>query len=216
MKKLTAMTAATWCLFLVSCLGANQPKAAATPSKGAEQTKDAKTADTYYVVEYNGYDGQVSNLVMTTQEYDTLTNSVDAETAVFKEALKLAEQDWQSSGSKNKAFPHEAISRKKYKVAQKTTDLSKATDRKKALDEKLSAKEDAAKKAIKDKQDKLKESDDQKKKDDARAKEVEGMNNLARKIFEKRVTELLGKSGASSGTNAVPASASAPAAEPKK
>jgi DNA replication initiation complex subunit (GINS family) len=84
------------------------------------------------------------------------------------------------------------------------------------LDEKLSAKEDAAKKAITDRQDKMKETDDQKKKDDAHAKEMEGVKSLARKIFEKRVTELLGKSGASSGTNAVPSSASAPAAEPKK
>jgi hypothetical protein len=189
---------------------ANNPPKAPAPAKKAPSA-DEQT-NFYYLVEFNGYDGQFSNLVLSAQEYDVLTNTVALETVIFKDVLKLAEQDWQTSSSKNKAFPKDAITHKKVRLVLKTLDLSKATEKKKPLDDKLTARADAAAKRVKDTQDKMKESDEQKKRDDAKAKAAEGLNSLARKIFDKRMIEQLNK--LSPGTNAPPAQAQTPAPTP--
>lgn len=209
MKRLISLAAMTWCLFVVSCMAADKSKSS------TDQSKDAKTGDTYYVVEYSGYDGQITNRMLSAEEYKALKTAVDAETsAMFKEALKLAEQDWQSSPSKNKPFPKDAICKKKLKFVQQFTDMTKATDRVKAMDDKQKKKQDAENKRITDQQNTMKESDAQKAEDAKKKKEVEGVHNLARTIFGKRMIEQLGKS--SSGTNAAPAQARSPAAAPTK
>jgi hypothetical protein len=199
MTKLITMTITAWCLCLVSCMAAGQ-------------SKDTKP-ESYYVVEYSGYDSVVTNQVLSMQEYTALKTVVDAEAALFKEALKLADSDWHSSGSKNKAFPKGAINPKKVKIVGKEySDLTKANEKVTSLNEKQQKKEEADKKVLDDRRKTLKTPDDQVKQEEKKKKEMESVYNLARKIFDKRMTDLLSKTAPATGTNAVSSQAQAPAA----
>ena len=197
MKRMFLLTGTICCASVISCLAADAPK----------DSKASASASANWAVAYGGYNGVVSNQVITDAEYQKLRKQVDAEAVVFKKVLKLTEQDWKASdATKNKAFPGSVIFKKKLDATGPFTDVGKAVDKVKSLDDNLKKKSDQVAKRKKDTQDAMKLSDDQKAKAAKKTTDEEAINNLGRKLFENKMIKELGASAADS-TNSVPAQA---------
>jgi hypothetical protein len=194
MKRMLLLAGTICCASVISCLAAD------APSK--------PTAN--WAVAYSGYNGVISNQVITDAECQKLRKQVDAEAVVFKKVLKLTEQDWKTSdATKNKSFPASAICKKKLDATGPFTDVGKAVDKVKSLDDNLKKKSDQAAKRKDEASKALKLSKDQEEKKKKKDTDEEAISNLARKLFENKMIKELGTSATGQdSTNAVPATVS--------
>jgi hypothetical protein len=193
MKKVLLLAGMMCCASVILCLAADAPK-------------DSKPT-VNWAVGYSGYNGVVSNLVMTDTEYQKLKKQIDAEAVVFKAVLKATELDWKSSdATKSKAFPGSNIIKKKLEANGPFTDVGKAVDKVSLMNSSLEKKLKAVQKRKDDTNKALALSDDQKAKKAKKDTDEEAVSNLARKLFENKMMKELARSGVvPDSTNAVPA-----------
>lgn len=192
MRRMLLLAGMICCASVIACLAADAPKE-------SKQTEN-------YAVAYSGYNGVVSNQVMSVPDFEKLKKQVDAEAAVFKTVFKLTEQDWKTSDStKGKSFPGSAIHMKKVTPNGPFSEVSKAVDKVKSMDDSQNNKAKAAQKQKDDMNNALKLTPDQKDKADKKAKDQEAVYNLARKLFENRMIKELGSSAqGQASSNAAP------------
>jgi hypothetical protein len=202
MKRMLSLTGMICCAAVIPCLAADQPK-------------DNKALENY-AVSFSGYDGAVTNQVMTAAAYEKLKKEVDAEAAIFKKVLKLTEQDWKASNAvKKKPFLPSVISKKKLEVYGPYTDIGRAVDKVAELNSAEKDKADQQRKSADFMRNGL--SENQKTKLDKKAKDDEAAYNVIRKTFENRMNkELDSLSQAQASSNATPSQAKAPAANAAK
>ena len=192
MRRMLLLAGMICCVSVIACLAADAPK-------------ESKQADNYAVA-YSGYNGVVSNQVISAPDFAKLKKQIDAEAAIFKTVLKQTEQDWKTSDStKGKSFPGSAIHMKKESHFGPFSDVSKAVDKVKSMDSIQDKKGKALQKQKDDTNNALKLTQDQKDKADKKAKDEEAVNNLARKLFENRMIKELGPSAPGpASSNAAP------------
>jgi hypothetical protein len=197
MKKMLSLAGLICCAAVVSCLSADQPK-------------DNKALE-HYAVSLSGYDGAVTNQVMSAAGYEKLKKEVDAEAAIFKKVLKLTEQDWKSSNAvKKKPFLPSVIAKKKLEVFGPYTDIGRAEDKVAELNSDQKEKADQQKKSADLMRNGL--SENQRTKLDKKAKDDESAYNVTRKTFENRMLkELASLASAQAASNAAPSQAKTPA-----
>jgi hypothetical protein len=203
MKRILSLAGLICCASVIPCLAAEQPK-------------DNNKATEHYAVALSGYDGAVTNQVMTALDYEKLKKQVDTEAAIFKKVLKLTEQDWKSSNAaKKKPFLPSVISRKKLDVYGPYTDISRATDKVAELDSAQKDKTDQQQKSADLMRNGL--SENQKTKLDKKSKDDESSCNVIRKAFENMmIKELASSSSGQAASNAAPSHAKAPASSAAK
>ena len=203
MKRMLSLMGMICCAAVIPCLAADQPK-------------DNNKATEHYAVALSGYDGAVTNQVMTALDYEKLKKQVDTEAAIFKKVLKLTEQDWKSSNAaKKKPFLPSVISRKKLDVYGPYTDVGRATDKVAELNSAQKEKADQQQKSADLMRNGL--SENQKTKLDKKAKDDEAAYNVIRKTFENRMNkELESLSQAQASSNAAPSQAKVPASNAAK